>query len=61
VAKSLRDRILEALKKEALTEPELSERLSIPTDYHISRLLKLEEGELVEYDYETDKWRLKKR
>ena len=61
MAKSLRDRILDALKKEGLTAPELSERLRISTDYPMYKLLKLEEEGLVEYDLATEKWRLKRR
>ena len=58
--KSLRDRILEALKKEALTAPELSERLRISTDYPMYGLLKLEDEGLIKYDLTTEKWHLKK-
>lgn len=57
LAKSLRDRILEALKKESLSALELSERLGMKTNYFLS---KLEEEGLIEYDFVTDKWHLKR-
>jgi len=56
--KSLRDRILEALKKERLTALELSERVGVEPHYFM--LLKLEEEGLIEYDSAAGKWRLKK-
>ena len=56
--KSLRDRLLEALKKEDLTALELSERVDVEPHYFM--LLKLEEEGLIEYDSATEKWRLKK-
>ena len=59
MVKSVRDRILEALKKEALTEPELSERLRISIDYPKNLLLKLEDEGLIKYDLATEKWHLK--
>jgi len=60
LTKSLRDRILEALKKEALTESELCERLRISIDYpKDDLLLKLEDEGLVKYDLATEKWHLK--
>ncbi|GAI80937.1 unnamed protein product, partial [marine sediment metagenome] len=52
------DRILEALKKEKLTLFELSERLGIKSPY---LLWKLEEEGLIEYNFATDKWHLKRR
>jgi len=61
VVKSLRDRILEALKKEALSSPELSEKLRMPMHYPRCGLLKLEDEGLVKYDLATEKWRLKRR
>ncbi|GAI33543.1 unnamed protein product [marine sediment metagenome] len=57
--KSLRDRILEALKKESLTALELSERTGWKQYYFM--LSKLEEEGLIEYDSATGKWHLKKR
>ena len=59
MAKSLRDRILEALKKEGLTVFELSERLGMKPNYYL--LSKLEEEGLIEYDFATKKWCLKRR
>jgi len=56
--KSLRDRILEALKKESLTARELSERVGIKK-YPYFTLSWLEEEGLIEYDSATDKWHLK--
>lgn len=61
MAKSLRDRILEALKKESLTSPELSERLRMPMYYYMYKLLGLEDEGLVKYDLTTEKWHLKRR
>ena len=58
MAKSLRDRILEALKKEGLTIFELFERLGMKSHY---LLWKLEEEGLIEYDLATGKWHLKRR
>ena len=49
MAKSLRDRILEALKKESLTNVELSERVDMGSCYFM--LSRLEEEELIEYDF----------
>jgi len=66
VAKSLRDRILEALKKEGLTALELSERIGVEPvfkmgdDYYFT-LSRLEEEGLIEYDSATGKWHLKRR
>jgi len=63
LAKSLRDRILEALKKEGLTVLELSERVymgPVGIAPYYSTLLRLEEEGLVEYDSATGKWHLKK-
>ena len=59
MAKSLKDRILEALKKESLTALELSERVDVEPYYFT--LSKLEEEELIEYDSATEKWHLKRR
>ena len=59
MAKSLRDRILEALKKERLTVFELSERLGMKPNYYL--LSKLEEEGLIEHDFATKKWHLKRR
>ena len=60
MVKSVKDRILEALKKEALTEPELSEKLRISIDYpKDDLLLKLEDEGLIKYDLTTEKWHLK--
>jgi len=59
LAKSLRDRILEALKKEGLTALELSERVGVKPYYFT--LSRLEEKGLIEYDSATEKWRLKRR
>jgi len=58
LVKSLRDRILEALKKESLTALELSERTGWKQYYFM--LSKLEDEGLIEYDSATGKWRLKK-
>ena len=59
MAKSLRDRILEALKKESLTVSELTERLGTIRNHVMFELFKLEEERLVEYDLATEKWHLK--
>ena len=60
MAKSLKDRLLEALKKEDLTESELCERLRISIDYpKDDLLLKLEDEGLVKYDLTTEKWHLR--
>ena len=59
MAKSLRDRILEALKKEDLTALELSERVGVEPYYFT--LSRLEEEGLIEYDLATKKWRIKRR
>ena len=59
MAKSLRDRVLEALKKEGLTALELSERVDVKPFYFM--LSRLEEEGLIEYDLATEKWRLKRR
>ena len=61
MVKSVRDRILEALKKVALTAPELSERLRMPTHYPMYGLSMLEEEGLIEYDLATEKWHLNRR
>ncbi len=58
MAKSLKDRILEALKKERLTVFDLSERLGTKPNYFLS---KFEEEGLIEYDLATEKWCLKRR
>ena len=58
MAKSLKDRILEALKKEGLTVLELSERVGMGPYY--STLSRLEEEGLIEYDSATEKWHLKR-
>ena len=58
LAKSVRDRLLEALKKEGLTDLELSERVCVEPYYF--KLSRLEEEGLVEYDFATGKWHLKK-
>ena len=58
MAKSLRDRILEALKKERLTALELSERVGVEP-YHFT-LFKLEEEGLIEYDSATEKWHIRR-
>jgi len=58
VAKSLKNRILEALKKEDLTGLELAERLGMKPYYFM--LSKLEEEGLIEYDLATEKWHLKR-
>ena len=59
MAKSLRDRILEALKKEDLTALELSERLGMKPNYYL--LSRLEDEGLIEYDFAAKKWHLKRR
>jgi len=59
LAKSLKDRILEALKKESLTALELSERVGVEPYYFT--LSRLEEEGLIEYDSATEKWHLKRR
>jgi len=58
--KSLRDRILEALKKERITARELSERVGIKK-YPYFTLSWLEEEGLIEYGLVTEKWHLKRR
>ena len=50
---------MEALKKEALTSSELSEKLRITTDYPKNLLLKLEDEGLIKYELATEKWHLK--
>ena len=59
MAKSLRDKILEALKKESLAALELSERVGVKPYYFM--LSRLEEEGLIEYDLATDKWHLNRR
>jgi len=59
LAKSLKDRILEALKKESLTLFELSEKAEMKPEHFI--LFKLKEEGLIDYDFATDKWYLKRR
>ena len=59
MAKSLEDKILEALKKEGLTVFELSEMLGMKPNYYL--LSKLEEEGLIEYDFAAKKWHLKRR
>ena len=59
MAKSLRYRILEALKKEGMTTFELSERLGMKPNYYL--LSKLEGEGLIEYDFARKKWHLKRR
>jgi len=59
LAKSLKDRILETLKKESLTALELSERIDVKPFYFT--LSRLEEEGLIEYDFATEKWHLKRR
>ena len=59
MAKSLRDRILEALKKESLTALELSEGVGVKPYYFT--LSKLEEEGLIEHDFAPRKWHLKRR
>ncbi|MBA7646891.1 hypothetical protein ES703_54657 [subsurface metagenome] len=58
MAKSLKDKILEALKKEGLTLFELSEKLGMKTH---DLVWKLEEEGLIEHDFATGKWHLKRR
>ncbi|GAI33541.1 unnamed protein product, partial [marine sediment metagenome] len=60
-AKSLKDRILEALKKEGLTLFELSDRLKMPKHYVRQILWNLEGEGLIRYNFETGKWCLKRR
>ena len=59
MTKSLRDRILEALKKESLTALELYEKVGMIRDYFT--LSRLEEEGLIGYDSATGKWYLKSR
>lgn len=59
MVKTLEDRILDALKKEGLTALELSERIGVGP-YHFI-LWELEKEGLIECDYTTDKWHLKRR
>ena len=59
MAKSLRDRLLEALKKEDLTALELSERLGMKPNYYL--LSKLEGEGLIEHDFTRKKWHLKRK
>jgi len=61
LVKSLKDRILEALKKEGLTALELSERIGKPCHSMSFMLSKLEEEGLTEYDLATEKCHLKRR
>ena len=61
MAKSLRDRILEALKKGALNRFDLFWRLGVPMRYVRDELSRLKEKGLVEYDISTDKWHLKRK
>ena len=58
MVKSLRDRILEALKKEDLTALEMSERLGMKPNYYL--LSSLEDEGLIEYDFAAKKWHLKR-
>jgi len=59
LAKSLRDKILEALKKDGLAVLELSEVIGV--EPYFFTLLRLEEEGLIEYDLAAGKWRLKRR
>jgi len=59
LAKSLRDRILEVVKKEGLTVLELSEEIGVEPYYFT--LLRLEEEGLIEYDLAAGKWHLKSK
>jgi len=59
LTKSLKDRILESLKKEGLTALELSERVGV--DPYYFKLSRIEEEGLIEYNLATEKWHLKRR
>ena len=61
MAKSLKDRVFEALKKKASNPLEVSRRLRVPRQYVIWQLSVLEEEGLIEYDMARNKWRPKKR
>jgi len=61
LARSLRDRILEVLKKEALNPSEIASRTWLPQQYVRYILPKLKIEGLVEYDLATEKWHLKRR
>ncbi len=59
MAKSLKDKILEAVKKDGLAVLELSEEIGV--EPYFFTLLRLEEEGLIEYDSATRKWHLKRR
>ena len=59
MAKSERDKILEVVKKEGLAVLELSEEIGV--EPYFFTLLRLEEEGLIEYDFATEKWHLKRR
>ena len=60
MAKSLRDRILEALKKEASNPLDISRRLRLSQKYVTWQLSVLEEEGVIEYDMARGKWHLKR-
>ena len=59
MAKSLKDRVFEALKKEASNPLEVSRRLKVSRQYVAWQLLVLEKEGLIEYDVARNKWRPK--
>ncbi len=61
MVKSRRDRVLEALKEEAVNHAEISARLKLPRHYVAWQMSVLEEEGLIEYDMARGKWRHKKR
>lgn len=61
MAKSLKDKILEALKKGDSNPLEISRRLRLSRQYVVWQLLVMEKEGLVKYDMARNKWHLKRR
>jgi len=61
LAKSVKDGVLEALKKGDLTPFQISNRIKLPLRYVTWELSLLEEEGLAEYDFTKEKWHLKRR
>ncbi len=61
MAKSLKDRVFEALKKEPSNPLVIARRLRVPRQYVTWQLSVLEKEGLIEYDMARNKWRPKKR
>ena len=61
MGKSIRDKVLEAIKNEPSNPLVLARRLRVSRQYVIWQLSVLEEEGLIEYDIARNKWRSKKR